>query len=124
MSQANRDVVIRYFQSLNQRDWEGLRSTLADEVIYEIPQTRERIRGLEPYVHFNATFPGDWTLEVERVVADQTGAAARAFFRLDGEEMTAVVFFELEGGKIHRILDYWPEPYQPPERKSPLIERY
>ena len=123
MTQANREVVIRYYQSLNQRDWQGLRSTLAQDVVYEIPQTRERVQGLEPYLNFSATFPGDWTIEIVRVVADEGGAAEEIVFREGEEAMTSIAFFELDGGKIRHILDYWPKPYEPPERKSPFVER-
>ena len=123
MSKTNRDLVLRYYQSLNARDWETFASTLALDVFYEVPQTRERVRGREHYVDFNATFPGDWTIEVVRVVADEKGAAGQILFRDGDSEATGIALFTLEGGKILRILDYWPEPYEPPKRRSPFVER-
>jgi ketosteroid isomerase-like protein len=120
----NRDLVASYYRSLNARDWQAFKRTLAEDVIYEISQTGERVRGLEPYLDFNATFPGDWTLEVIRLVADDAGAAGQITFCVGGQEMTGISFFEIEDGKIAHITDFWPEPYEPPKRASKWVERY
>lgn len=117
-------MVVRYYQSLNDKDWDGLRLILGEDVLYEVPQTRERVRGKEPYVDFNATFPGNWTIEIVRMVADETGAAGQILFRDGDAEMTGIAFFEFARGKISRITDFWLEPYEPPERKSRFVERY
>lgn len=124
MSQENRELVVRYYQTLNDRDWDAFRSTLAENVLYEVPQTKERVRGREPYVDFSATFPGEWTVEVVRVVADGDGGAGQILFRDGDKEDTGIAFFEFSEGKISRIHDFWPEPYEPPERKSRFVERY
>lgn len=123
-SEDNRDLVARYYHSLNARDWEAFKRTLAGNVVYEIPQTRERVCGLANYVDFNATFPGDWTLEVVRLITDDVGAAGQVTFRVGGQEMTGISFFTIEDGKISHITDFWPEPYAPPERLSHWVERY
>jgi ketosteroid isomerase-like protein len=124
MNQAHRELVVRYYQSLNRRDWDALRDTLAEDVLYEVPQTRERVRGREPYVEFNATFPGEWTIEVVRVVADAEGAAGQVLFWDGDRAMTGIAFFEFAGGRIARVTDFWPEPYEPPLRASRFVERY
>jgi len=123
-AEYNHALVVRYWQSLNARNWQEFRSTLSNDVIYEVPQTREWIRGLEPYVDFNATFPGDWTIEVARVVADEQQASGQIMFRDGKHEQTGIAFFEISDGKIQRIVDFWPEPYEPPKRMSRWVERY
>lgn len=123
-AQGNREIAQRYWESLGKRDWAAFRETLAEDVLYEVPQTRERVLGLEAYVDFNATFPGDWTIEVVRLVADETGASGQIVFRDKEQEQIGIVFLEMTDGKIQRIFDYWPEPYEPPLRMSKYVERY
>ena len=121
---TNRQKVETYFQTLNARDWTGFAAVLHPDVVYELPQTRERVRGREAYLDFNITFPGDWTLEVVRLIADDLRAAAEIVLRLDGQDMPALVFFEFTDGLVARITDYWPESYDPPMRVSKCVERF
>jgi predicted ester cyclase len=120
---TNHQRVETYFQTLNARDWTGFAAILHDQVLYELPQTRERVRGREAYLDFNITFPGDWRLEVVRVIADDLRGAAEIVLRIDSEVMPALVFFEFMDGLIARITDYWPESYEPPVRVSKFVER-
>ena len=119
-----RTLVERFFAALNARDWDGLAGVLHPEVVYEVPQTRERVCGRLGYVDFNRTFPGNWSLEVTRIVADERGAAAEAGFLVDGEAALNLAFFEFRDGLIARVTDFWPEPYEPPRRESGFVERY
>jgi hypothetical protein len=64
-----------YVDRLERRDWPGLAGLLTDDVIYEMPQTRERIRGKDAFLQFNIEYPGDWHLRVRRVVADGRAAS-------------------------------------------------
>lgn len=122
-----RATVERYWTAADVRDWDTFEATLADEVLYELPQTRERIRGKERYMAFNREYPGDWRVRVERVVADGDGrqAAVRTLFTEGGQESHAVHFFTFDAqGRISGITDFWPEPYEPPAGREHLVERY
>lgn len=122
-----RATVERYWTAADVRDWDTFEATLADEVLYELPQTRERIRGKERYMAFNREYPGDWRVRVERVVADGDGrqAAVRTLFMEGGQESHAVHFFTFDAqGRISGITDFWPEPYEPPAGREHLVERY
>jgi ketosteroid isomerase-like protein len=123
-TQHNRELARRYWESLGKRDWAAFAQTLAEDVLYEVPQTRERVCGREAHVDFNATFPGNWTIEVVRLVADETGACGQIVFRDKEHEQIGIAFLEMFDGKIQRIFDYWPEPYEPPLRMSKYVERY
>jgi predicted phage tail protein len=122
-----RAVVETYWSAADARDWDAFAATLADEVLYELPQTRERIRGKERYLRFNREYPGDWRVRVERVVADgqERQVAVRTRFTTGAEELPAVHFFVLDAtGRISGITDFWPEPYEPPAGRKHLVERY
>ncbi len=120
-----RAIIENYWAAAERRDWAAFGALLASEVVYEMPQTRERVRGREPYVRFNAEFPGDWHVDVERVVGDGRHAASWTRFRVDGSEQPGLCFFDLGAdGTIERITDFWPEPYEPPPGRVHLVERY
>lgn len=119
----NQQCIQRYFETLNARDWSAFAALLHEDVLYEVPQTRERVRGREAYLDFNTTFPGDWMLHTVRVIADALRGCAEMQFQVGGQAMTAVAFFEFQDGLIARITDYWPDSYEPPVRVSKFVER-
>ncbi|MFU8874310.1 nuclear transport factor 2 family protein [Micromonospora sp. SL4-19] len=120
-----RQAVRDYVASAEQRDWRRFGELLADDVVYEMPQTRERIRGKSAFMQFNQEYPGDWHMEVRRIVADGGFAAAWIDARVGDEHQDACVWFDLsEDGLIVRVTDYWPEQYEPPSGREHLVERW
>ncbi len=117
-------LVRRYWRALEARDWPAFASTLADHVVYELPQTRERVRGRAAYVDFNRTFPGAWHIEPIRLVAEDGAAFGQIALRDGDLRMTALTYFEVEAAHIVRLEEYWPEPYEPPSRASRFVERF
>jgi predicted ester cyclase len=121
------EVVAAYWASANARDWEAFGALLEDDVLYEGPQTRERVRGRDAYLRFNVEgFPGDWYLQVNRIVGEGDHAASWIeFTNADGTVQPGLCLFELSGeGRIARITDFWPDPYDLPESRAHLVERY
>jgi ketosteroid isomerase-like protein len=115
--------------TLEARDWEAWEALLTGDVVYEMPQTRERIRGRAAYREFNETYPGEWHLTPKVVIGGPERAVVWftwTFYR-DGssEAGDAQVFLEFDGdGLITRVTDFWPEPYDPPARPAGLVERW
>jgi predicted ester cyclase len=124
---SSADVVKAYWAAANERDWEAFAGLLADDVVYEGPQTRERVRGKRGYVRFNVDgFPGSWHLHVVRIVGEGRHAASWIeFTNADGVRQPGVCFFDLdEEGRIVHITDFWPDPYELPAGRAHLVERY
>jgi predicted ester cyclase len=119
-------VVAAYWSAAERRDWDTFAGLVAEQVIYEAPQSRERVRGREAYVRFNSQgFPGDWHLTVERIVGEGRHAASWLEFRDADDRYPGVCFFELdEDGRITRITDFWPAPAELPDSRAHLVERY
>jgi hypothetical protein len=119
-------VVEAYWNAAEARDWEAFGALLADDVVYEGPQTRERVRGRNAYIRFNVEgFPGPWHLEVERIVGDGLHAASWIEFTGPHGRQPGLCFFELEEtGLIAKIHDFWPDPYELPSGRAHLVERY
>ena len=118
-----RKTVERFWATAEARDWDAFADTLADDVVYTLPQTRERISGRERFVRFNREFPSDWHLRTERVVAEPGQVVTWLRFTVGAEEMHAISFFTAdEKGKIATMTDFWPEPYEPPASRNHLAE--
>jgi hypothetical protein len=119
-------VVAQYWATAEARDWGAFGALLADDVVYEAPQTRERVSGRDAYVRFNAEgFPGDWHLAVQRIVSQDHAAMSMIEFSEGETSQLGLCFFDLdEGGRIVRITDFWPDPYEPPAGRVHLADRY
>ena len=124
MSTTTHELIESFWRYANARDWVAFGALLAEDIVYEIPQTRERVRGRDAYVEFNATYPGPWQAEIVRIVAEDSRAVSEVAFTIGEETSIGIAFFDLKDGRIARIVDYWPEPYEPPVRNTSQIERY
>ncbi|HEX5119979.1 MAG TPA: nuclear transport factor 2 family protein [Pseudonocardiaceae bacterium] len=120
------EVVERYWAAANTRDWAAFVALVADDVVYEAPQTGERVRGRAAYRRFNYEgFPGDWQVTVQRIVGEGRHAASWIEIADGGDHYFGVCFFDLdESGRIVRITDFWPTPTELPASREHLVERY
>jgi hypothetical protein len=125
MSDAHQ-VVVAYWAAAEARDWDAFVGLVADDVVYEAPQTRERVRGREAYRRFNAEgFGREWHVTVERVVGEGAHAASWVEFEDGDDRYPGVCFFDLDDdGLIARITDFWPTPAEVPASRAHLAERY
>jgi predicted ester cyclase len=119
-------VVAAYWAAAESRDWRTFGDLVADEVVYEAPQFRERVSGRAAYVRFNVEgFPGDWHLTVRRIIAQGGHAASWVEFSDAGDNYPGLCFFDVdEDGRIARITDFWPAPAELPLSRAHLVERY
>jgi predicted ester cyclase len=119
-------VVAAYWAAAEARDWARFGELVAEQVVYEGPQTRERVRGRAAYVRFNVEgFPGDWHLTVQRIVGEGRHAASWLEFSGERGVQPGLCFFDLDDDdRIVRITDFWPDPYELPASRAHLVERY
>jgi ketosteroid isomerase-like protein len=120
------EVVAAYWAAAEARDWDAFGALLTDDVVYRGPQTREQVRGRGAYLRFNAEgFDYEWHLAVERIVGEGRHAASWIEFTGEHGAFTGLCFFELgDDGRIARITDFWPDPYEVPASRAHLVERY
>jgi hypothetical protein len=120
------EVIAAYWAAAEARDWDAFGALLADDVIYRGPQTREQVRGRDPYIRFNVEgFPGDWHLTVQRITGEGRHAASWVEFTGPDGTQPGLSFFDLDdNGKIAAITDFWPDPYELPASRAHLVERY
>ena len=125
---GHRELVEHFITNLEARDWEAWAGLLDPDVVYEIPQSRERIRGRDRYLQFNQEYPGDWHLRPKVIIADEHHGVVWFEWHLgdragDGAD-DGMAFFEFADGLITRVTDFWPEPYEPPPGREHLVERW
>jgi len=119
-----RELAAAFVESLERRDWGAFGALLHPDVVYEIPQSRERIRGRDRYVQFNVEYPGDWHIAPQVVLGDGHHGAVLFRWTMDRDSSQAIVFFEVDGGLITKVTDFWPEAYEPPPGREHLVERW
>jgi hypothetical protein len=124
MSEATRALILRHWEAANQRRWDEFSRLLHPELRYEVPQTREYADSGHGYLEMFRTWPGDWTAGIRQLVCEASRAVSVIDFSVGDEVMTGVSIFEVSGGLITKVTDYWPEPYDPPPRQTPLLKRH
>lgn len=118
----NRTVALGFIDALERRDWSALENLLDPGLVFEMPQSNERIRGRDRYVQFNREYPGEWHLAAKRVVVDDTDGVVLFDWRVGDEGGDAMTFLTFVGGRLATITDYWPEPYAAPPGREHLTE--
>lgn len=122
-AETTRALVYAFAEALEHRDWDAFTAVLSPDVVYELPQTRERIRGRERYVQFNAEYQGNWHIEPQLVIGDDHDGCLLFRWTLDDSSLLAVALFEIDGDRIVKVTDFWPEPYDAPAGREHLVER-
>ena len=103
-----RELLLAFVDAMNAREWATLRSLLAPDLVFELPQRHERIDGRDAYIAFNSESDSGWRIDPQVIVADDHHGAI-LFRWLDGEtETTAAAFFGFTAGAITRITDLFP----------------
>jgi hypothetical protein len=122
-AEATRAVIDRHWRLANERDWRAFGELLHPELRYDVPQTREYIEGGVGYLDLFATWPGDWRARIRDLVCEEGKAVCVIDFLVGEEAMTGISLFEVEAGRIVKVTDWWPEPYEPPPRASEHMKR-
>ena len=120
---STRELILAHWQFANDRDWQGFGALLHADLQYEVPQTREYIQGGHGYLEMFRTWPGDWQAVVQGLVCEPGKVACVIDFVVGDEIMTGISIFEIAAGRIIKVTDYWPTPYDPPARQTPHLKR-
>jgi ketosteroid isomerase-like protein len=105
-------------------DFHAVKAVLAEDLVVEWPQSRERIRGRENFARMNSEYPakGPWRFRIIELVAGNDRVVTQVSIT-DGEQSAEPIsFFTVQNGKIARMVEYWPEPFAPGEDRRHLVE--
>ncbi len=120
-----RQLIDRYWQAANERDFDSVGALFTDDVLIEWPQSGERVRGKEACISVWLNYPGGSPRfqGVNRVVGDGNVWLAETLLDYpDGKRYIAVGVFVLQDGKIAHEIDYFNEPFPAPEWRRQWVE--
>ena len=118
-------VVREYWRLMASNDFHAVGAVLAPDFVLEWPLSKERIRGAEHFARMNEEYPayGRWTFTMHRLVSGDSEAVSDVTVT-DGTQLARVLsFFTVAGGKITRLVEFWPEPYAAPASRAHLVEK-
>lgn len=121
---TDRAVVEAFWAAMGESRFDDVLPLIGDGFVCDWPHTAERIVGRENFVEIQRIYPGTGTITVERLVDDGRGQVVTQC-RVAWYEVVifAVSIFTLEAGRIMHLLEWWPEPYEPPAWRAHLVER-
>lgn len=117
-------VVREFWRLMATNDFRSVKAVLAQEFVMDWPQSKERIRGAENFARMNAEYPttGRWQFRINRLVASPGEVVTQVSVTDGTQSAEPVSFFTVVGGKITRLVEYWPESFAAPEDRRHLTE--
>jgi uncharacterized protein involved in tolerance to divalent cations/ketosteroid isomerase-like protein len=125
MPASAESVVRAFWQLMASNDFDAVGAVLAPGFVLEWPQSGERIRGAENFARVNSEYPshGRWRFTVQRVVAQGPSVVTQVGVTDGVRSAEAISFFSVEDGRISRIVEYWPDPFEPRPERRHRVER-
>ena len=120
---SNREIVEALWSAFDALDFDVAGELLHDDFVCEWPQSQERIVGRVNFVAVNKHYPGEWRIEIVKLVTSGPEVVTETLLRYGDQTARAVSFFELRDGKIARLREFWPDPYEAPDWRAPWVER-
>jgi ketosteroid isomerase-like protein len=117
-------IVRDFWTRMARNDFASLAPRLADDFTLEWPQSNERIRGGANFIQMNREYPaaGPWTFNIVQIIGAATEAVSHVIVSDGVQTARAISFFTLAGDKIVKIVEFWPDPYDPPANRRHLVE--
>lgn len=103
----NAKTVTRLWESFQRRDFAAAQECLAREFVAFWPHSGERIEGADNFIALNAAYPGEWSIEVRRVLAAGDFVVSEVSVPTDNGRFECASVFEMRAGRIWRATEYW-----------------
>ena len=118
------DTIREFWRLMATNDFASVKQVLADSFVLEWPQSNERIRGADNFARMNAEYPahGRWAFTMRRLVATPTEVVTHVAITDGTQSAEAISFFQVAGGRITRMVEFWPENYPAPKNRAHLTE--
>jgi len=110
--------------ALNAGDRDALDPLFTDDVVFEWPQSGERIVGAANRREVYRRFPALPQVRPRRITGrDDLWVLEADLDYGDGDPYQCVFVMELRGGRIARETGYWAKPFPAPDWRTPWVER-
>jgi ketosteroid isomerase-like protein len=102
------EVVREYWTRMEARDWDGVRTLLAPDVVVEWTSSGERFVGPDNVVAVNAGYPPGWSIRIRSIVADGGTVVSDLDVPMAGVgDFRAACFARVADGLITESVEYW-----------------
>ena len=65
---------------------------------------------------------GRWSFTVNRIIGGESEVVSDVSITDGTQNARAISFFTVAHGKITRLVEFWPEPYEAPSNRKHLVE--
>lgn len=109
-------LVVNLWEDMNQQNWAHLVNYFVEDAMINWHDTNEQFN-VKEFVQANATYPGDWQIQIERLEQLDELVISVAKVSLSGGKQAfyATSFFHFEQDKIAQLDEYWSEIAQAPQ---------
>jgi hypothetical protein len=141
---VHRDVVERYFRAQSESDLATLTRLRHRDFVHDMPQSGERFPTQDSYVEAHAHYPGglpalkplglsgpedQWVVGASPLPMRVSGHGAHWVGEAEliypgGDSWFDVLFMDFRDGRVLAERSYWCQPFEAPEWRSGLAERY
>ena len=120
------EVTVRQFWLLmGSSQFTDVRTLLADSFHCRWPLTREHIPSPDAFVQIQIDYPGSGSIDIEELVAEPAKVVTVCAVHWGGSDFTVISHFTVaEDGLLSGLVEWWPEPYEPPSGRQHLVQRY
>lgn len=109
-----KDVVINLWHDIDQQNWSRLPLYFLKAAIINWHNTNECFC-VEEFVRANSEYPGDWTINIERLVEASDTVISVVKVKNGDVSFHATSFFTFDGGKIKMLDEYWGDDGKAPQ---------
>jgi hypothetical protein len=104
----NAKVIRNFWDEIHQQNWDKLSQYFFENAVINWNNTNEQFT-VEEFIIANKEYPGDWTIELERLEAinELVISVVKVQLKEGGATFHATSFFEFQAGKIKLLNEYW-----------------
>lgn len=100
------------------RDFTAAAALCASGCTIDWPLSGERFATPDDWATAMEHYPGVWHCAVETLIASGGRAVTIARVFDASTSVTTISLFRVSDGRITQLVEYWPEPYDPPEWRA------
>ncbi len=126
MGQAENQVTLdRLYERVwigETHDFDVMDEVFADDAVVEYPQSGERFRGRANIRAVEENYPALPKVTIRRKLAVGDLAVVESDLDYQGKPYQEVSIFEFRDGKVVRLTQYFPEPFEAPASRARWVE--
>jgi ketosteroid isomerase-like protein len=103
-------------------DFSVMDEVFADDALLEYPQSGERVRGRANIRAVEESYPALPKVTIRRKVVVGDLGVVESDLDYQGKPYQEVSIFDFQDGKIVRLTQYFPEPFEAPESRARWVE--